>query len=401
MRFQATILDADGATEQVVVDAPDEVALHERLQSEGRTLLRVQSSDAVHGERRNLHVRLSPRRLLLMTQAFYEALDAGVPLLSTFQAIAEQEEDENTTSLLIDLGDRIAAGQAFSDALAAHPQAFPGIYCSLVRAGEQSGSLPQVLNSITGFLEWRIEIASTVRQAMVYPLIVAIAGYAMVLFLMSFVIPRLGSVLSKISTELPAASRILIGASDFVANHILGIVLTSIGGFVALAFALRSPAVKGASLTLLAGLPVVHRVVETLAIAQFARTFSVLLNAGLTMTNALTLGSGAVSLPSLAERIAAARDRIIGGARLGEALEAEEVLPPVALSMVRVGEEAGRLPITFERLGRLYDREVKDAVKKALGLLEPVVTVLLGVVVGGVAVLVVMTIYSAMKGIGR
>jgi type II secretory pathway component PulF len=137
MRFQATILDADGKTEQVVVDAPDEVSLHERLQSEGRTLLQVQSTDAARGERRELRVQLSPRRLLLLTQALYEALDAGVPLLSTFQAIAEQEEDEGTTALLIDLGERIAAGQTFSDALAAHPQAFSGIYCSLVRAGEQ------------------------------------------------------------------------------------------------------------------------------------------------------------------------------------------------------------------------------------------------------------------------
>jgi type II secretory pathway component PulF len=91
----------------------------------------------------------------------------------------------------------------------------------------------------------------------------------------------------------------------------------------------------------------------------------------------------------------------LGGARLGEALDEEEVLPPVAMSMVKVGEEAGRLPVTFERLGRLYDREVKDAVKKALALMEPAVTVLLGLVVGGVAVLVVMTIYSAMKGLSK
>jgi type IV pilus assembly protein PilC len=152
---------------------------------------------------------------------------------------------------------------------------------------------------------------------------------------------------------------------------------------------------------MLSRLPVVRDLVSTLALAQFCRTFGVLLHSGLTMTNALELGGGAVSLPSVRDGLAATRERILGGSRLGEALKAEEVLPPVALSMVMVGEEAGRLPITFERLSRLYDREVKAAVKRALGMMEPVVTVLLGIVVGGVAVLVVSTIYSAMRGISK
>src|SRR5690606_10643166 len=125
----------------------------------------------------------------------------------TFEAIADQEDDDRIAAMLADLGVRVAAGQMLSDAMSAYPKAFPGIYCSMVRAGEQSGSLPSVLESMAGFLEWRIEISGTVRQAMIYPVVVAIAGYAMVLFLLSFVIPRLGEVLSKIGNELPAASR--------------------------------------------------------------------------------------------------------------------------------------------------------------------------------------------------
>ncbi|MCK5944695.1 MAG: type II secretion system F family protein [Planctomycetes bacterium] len=401
MRYRSTILEPDGSTVTAVLDAPDEQTLHGSLHGEGRTLLRVVPLDAVEKDRRVVDVPLSARRLLLLTQALFEALDAGVPLLSTFEAIAEQEEDDRVAAMLEDLGERVAAGQMLSDALAAHPRAFPSIYCSLVRAGEQSGSLPSVLHSVAGFLEWKIEIASTVKQAMVYPMIVGAAGYSMVLFMLSFVIPRLGEVLSKIGNDLPAASLMLINASDFVAANILWIIVGSIAAVVALFWMMRVPALAGALLGLLSGLPVVSNVVRTLAIAQFARTFSVLLNAGLTMTNALQLGAEAVALPDLRERIDAARERILGGARLGEALEEEDVLPPVAMSMVQVGEEAGRLPITFERLGRLYDREVKAAVKKALGLMEPIVTVLLGVVVGGVAVLVVTTIYSAMKGMGR
>ena len=401
MRYRSTIIEPDGSTVTAVLDAPDEQQLHRSLHSEGRMLVRSVPLDAVDVAKRVADVRLAPRRLLLLTQALFEALDAGVSLLGTFVAIAEQEDDDRVAAMLEDLGERVAAGQMLSDAMAAYPRAFPGIYAALVRAGEQSGSLPKVLESMAGFLEWRIEIAGTVRQAIIYPIDVAIAGYSMVLFLLSLVIPQLGEVLSKIGNELPAASRMLIDCSDFVASNIAWIAGGSIAAAIAFYFLVKTAAVQGAVMNLLGSLPVVRNVVSTLSIAQFARTFSVLLHSGLTMTNALSLGAASVSLPRLRLRIDNARDRILGGARLGEALDEEEVLPPVAMSMVKVGEEAGRLPVTFERLGRLYDREVKDAVKKALALMEPAVTVLLGLVVGGVAVLVVMTIYSAMKGLGK
>ena len=406
MRYRANVLEADGATSTTVLEADDEQALHLRLHGEGRALLKAQPLDAAAAEDVDDQadvddVRLSPRRLLLLTQALYEALDAGVPLLGTFAAIAEQEEDERVADLLAAVGERVAAGQSLSDALAAHPKAFPSLYCALVKAGEQSGSLPDVLQSVASYLEWRLDIAATIKQAMIYPALVAAAGYGMVMFMLSFVIPRLGSVLEKMGGELPVASQMLIRTSGVVAENVWWILGGSVAVVVAAVLAMRTAPVQGAMLSMLARLPVVRDLVSTLALAQFCRTFGVLLNAGLTMTSALELGGGAVSLPEVRDGLAATRERILGGARLGESLQQEEVLPPVALSMVMVGEEAGRLPITFERLSRLYDREVKAAVKRALGMMEPIVTVVLGIVVGGVAVLVVSTIYSAMRGIGK
>lgn len=401
MRFQSTILEQDGTTVSAELEAGDAQELHARLYREGRTLIRVTPVEDDAATAVPTSVRLSARRLLLFTQALHEALDAGVPMLSTFQAVGEQEEDPRVAAMLENLADRVAAGQALSDALAEFPRAFPGVYCALVRAGEQSGSLPAVLQSVAGFLEWKIEIGGIVKQAMIYPLVVAVAGYSMVLFLLSFVIPRLGAVISKIGSELPPASRFLIECSGFVADHILVIALGSVAALVMLVLAMRTARFQGLLATALAALPGARQVVGTLAIAQFCRTFSVLLQAGLTMTSALELGAASVTAPGFRAKIDQSRERIVGGARLGEAFEEAELMPPVALSMVKVGEEAGRLPVTFERLSRLYDREVKEAVKKALGLLEPLVTVVLGLVVGGVAVLVVGTIYSAMKGIGK
>jgi general secretion pathway protein F len=215
------------------------------------------------------------------------------------------------------------------------------------------------------------------------------------------VIPRLGSVLSKMGQELPAASRALVACSGVVADHVLAIVVATAAAVGAAIAALRTDAGRGALAALLAGLPVTRTIVQTLGVAQFCRTFGVLLQAGLTMTHALELAAAAVVSPQMRARIGSVRERILGGSRLTEAVDSIELLPPVALTMVKVGEEAGRLPVTFERLSRLYDREVQQSVKRALSLLEPIVTVLLGIVVGGVAVLVVGTIYSAVRGVGR
>lgn len=401
MRFSSTILERDGTTVEAELDAVDAQALHEELHRQGRVLVHVEEIGEEPAQAAGRERALAPRRLLLLTQALHEALDAGVPLLTAFHAVAAQERDQRLATVLEDLASRVAAGQSLSDALGAHPRMFPTVYCSLVRAGEQSGSLPSVLASLASFLEWRIEIVGVVRQAMIYPAIVACAGYAMVLFMLSFVIPRLGSVLSKLGSSLPPASRMLISASGFVEAHIVAIAVGSVLAIVALVMALRTRAAKSWFAGLLGVLPLTRTVVHTVAIAQFCRTFGVLLNAGLLMPTALELCAASIILPDFRSRIEHCRGRILGGARLGEAAEDVELMPPVALSMLQVGEEAGRLPITFERLGRLYDREVKDAVKRALGLMEPIVTVLLGLVVGGIAVLVVTTIYSAMRGIGK
>jgi type IV pilus assembly protein PilC len=401
MRFRSTVLEPDGATVHVDLEAQSEQVLHERLHREGRLLVRVRSLDQPQRRRAPAQVHLPLRRLLLLTQALQEALDAGVPLLSTFVAAGEQEADPQVAAMLTDLADRVQAGAALSDALAAWPRAFPPLYCALVKAGEQSGSLPEVLQSMATFLEWRLEIGATVRQAMVYPVVVATAGYAMVLFLLAFVVPRLGSVLTKIGGELPPASRMLIGSSAFVERHVLAIVVGSLAAALGVWLLVRTAGCRERLARIATRLPVVRGIVGSVSCAQFCRTFSVLLQAGLTMTHALELAAAAVVSPRLREGVLAVRGRILGGNRLGEAFAEARLLPPVALSMVKVGEEAGRLPATFERLGRLYDREVRDVVKRALGLLEPIVTVVLGIVVGGVAVLVIGTIYSAPKGIGR
>lgn len=399
MKFRTTYLDGDGDKVTAVLEAADDQELHEMLHGRGHTLLKTrvvaESSSSVG------NVRIHPKKLLMFVQSMAGALDAGVPLLSTLAALADQELDERLAQIYREIGERVSSGEPLSEVLGAYPRSFPYVFCALVRAGEQSGSLPEVLTSVGSFLEWKMEIAGTVKLAMIYPTILAIAGYGLVLFLMAFVIPKLSSILSKVTNDLPAASRLMIDMSGFVAANILWILLASLAAAVAIVLLGRSDAGRGIFAAVFARLPIARNVLHTLNVAQFCRNIGVMLHAGIPVTGGLELCANAITLRKTRQAILDAKDRIMGGSRLTEALEEMEFLPPVAMSMVRVGEEAGKLPITFERLSKVYDREVKEAVKKALGMLEPIVIVLLGVVVGGVAVLVISTIYGAMKGIGK
>jgi type IV pilus assembly protein PilC len=399
MRYRSTFLEADGTRGTAVLEAPDEQQLHLRLHERGRTLLRarpVQSSEPVVRSR-----PLPPRKLLLLVQSLESSLDVGVPLIVALTAILEHEHDARTKTMYQDIVDRVSGGAPLSAAMAAYPRTFPPVFRALVRAGESSGSLPRVFAALAEDLEWRLELGGVARQAMVYPLVVLTAGYGLVLFLLAFVLPRLGDVLAKIGGELPAASRALIELSGFVAANVPAVLLGSAAAAAALVMLVRSDRGKSLLAGAFARLPVARDVVHTLGLAGLCHNLSVLLDAGLMVTDSLELSGNALAVRRTRQSVHAARERILGGAKVTEAFSASALLPPVAISMVRIGEEGGSLPKSFARLSAMYDRHAKEAVKKAIALLEPLVTVLLGVIVGGVAALVITTIYSAMQGIGR
>jgi type II secretory pathway component PulF len=399
MRYRSTYLEADGTQGTAVLEAADEQRLHQTLHEGGRTLLRAKPLDSAEPAVRSR--RLPQRKLLMLVQSLESSLDVGVPLITALTAILEHEPDRRTRAMYQDIVERVSGGAPLSAAMAAYPQSFSPVFRALVHAGESSGSLPRVFAALAADLEWRLELGSVARQAMVYPIVVLSAGYGLVLFLLAFVLPRLGDVLAKIGGELPAASRALIELSGFVAGHLPGVLAATAGAVAAFVVVVRSDGGKSALAAMLARLPVARDVLRTLGLAQLCHNLSVLLDAGLMVTDSLALSGNALAVRRTRQSVLAARERILGGAKVTEAVARSALLPPVAICMVRIGEEGGSLPKSFARLSAMYDRQVKEAVKKAIALLEPLVTVLLGVIVGGVAALAITTIYSAMQGIGR
>jgi type II secretory pathway component PulF len=397
--YSSTYLDEAGREGTATLEARDEQDLHEILHRQGRLLLRATTGKS---EVKVKSRRFPPKKLLIFTQSMESSLDAGVPVLQALESIKDQEDDPRYATVYDGLCERLTGGGSLAECLKAYPRSFSPIYASLVHAGESSGKLPSVFATLGSFLEWRSELVATARQAMIYPAIVMTAAYALVLFLLTFVIPSLGEVIGKLGAdELPTASLWLISISGVVNENILTVIGASLAAVIALVFAMRTDRGRALLTGSLNRLPVARTVVSTLNIAQLCRTMSALLGSGITVIQAMELAEPALSLPSLRNGLRQSKEKILAGSKVHSALQEVRLLPPVALGMVRIGEESGDLPKCFDRLGRMYDREAKAAVKRALAMLEPAVVVALGVIIGSVAAVIISTLYTAVGGLGR
>jgi len=345
--------------------------------------------------------RLSARDLETFTRNLETQLDAGVPLVRALQVQVEHAESPATAEVASGLLQHLHGGLGLSDALDLFPHAFSAIYRSLVRAGEHSGRLPLVLRELAQFIAWREDVRKTVRKAATYPVLVLVASAGLVLLVVGYVLPKFGDLFARLGDQTPVAARVLLATGSFVAGHSweLAAVLASL---LALAIGLRRNGyVRRQAYRTAARLPVFGRVLAALDLARLTRTLAIITGAGVPIMRGLELGRDAVSDPRSLTKLADLSRAVEGGQTLGQAAAACDLFPPLALNLLAVGEESGQMPAMLDRLAATFDRSVRDAVQRALSLLEPAFTLFLGVVVGGLALVVITTLYKTMLVLGK
>ena len=416
MRFRCKVLETDGSAGSVLLEARDEQGLYEDLRGRGLLLLDAVQDKAVQDKataRRSSDVfgdkvahersnaSLSTKKLLAFTQSMATAMMAGVPVLSTLQAIAAQGGSDKSISIVQGICTAVSRGNTLANSLARYPRVFPDIYVSMVRSGEESACLEAVFTSLAELIEWQEELKKTALHAAIYPAVVLSAAYGMILFLLAFVIPRLGDILHKVVNDLPLPSRMLLDVSGVVAEYVWYVIAGSILVLIGTIAALRTKRGVSICVSLAVKLPGIRGIIQNLNRSQLCKSMHLLLASGLTISRSLDLAGNGLSLQSMKSAVFAARREMIAGSCVTKAFEEQGILPPLGNGILKVGEEAGSLPICFEQLGRSYQRDAQGAVKNSIAFLEPAITVLLGVVVGGIAAIVITTLYSALGGLSR
>ncbi len=328
--------------------------------------------------------------LPLVTRQLATLAGAGVPVATALQSLTAQADDPDTRRVLTEVHEAVRSGISLARAVEAHPKMFPELYASMVRAGEESGTLGLSLSRLADHLERQAGTRNRVRSALTYPLLMAAVASLVVIFLLTFVVPKIVGVFANLGRALPLPTRILIGVSHLLASTWWALLVLLAGGVVWLRRHLATP--KGARLrdSLVLRLPLVGRVAHLSALSRFARTLSTMTAGGIPIDRALKIVAPVVGNIVIAERIEAAAARVVEGSSLSEALRVHAEIPPTLVQMIAVGEESGKLDYLLDKMADAIDGEIEARLSRMLSLLEPLIILFMGVVVGYIVISVLL-----------
>ena len=393
-RFEA--LDAAGKTVNGLVEADN--AKTARAQLRGQQLVPIKVDLVVVAEAEGQPRKLFASRvfhataLAIWTRQLSGLVVAGLPLDEALAALADQAERAYVGELLAAIRAEVVGGSSLSVALAQHPKDFPDIYRALVSAGEHSGNLGLVLTRLADYIESRNALTSKIKLAFTYPAIVTVVAFAIVIFLLSYVVPQVVSVFANTKQKLPTLTIIMLWLSDFVRNWgwLAAIVLVVIG--VLIRNLLKQPALRLSWHKWLLTAPLFGKLVRGYNTARFASTLAILTSAGVPILRGLQAAGETLNNVALKTNVEDASTRVREGTSLARALAAQNQFPPVLVHLIRSGEATGNLPAMLERAAQGEAQELERRTLFLTGLLEPALILTMGVVVLLIVLAVLMPI---------
>ena len=331
--------------------------------------------------------RVPDLELVLFSNQLSTLLAAGVPVVESLAALTEQVENARLKAITGELREKVNAGTSLTDALAGHPSTFGELYCSMVRAGESSGSLPLVLTRLGEYIEKSMNLRSQITNALTYPLFMLVASGLVLSFLIVTVIPQITTLLAGMDRELPFLTRAVMATSDILrAWGLLGLAVTA-AGLLALNRAIQFERGRLLWDRMLLRLPVIGRSVRYVAISRFARTLSTLVAGGVDIVRALETARSVAGNAVIARAVDDAREAITRGSSISGTLRASGEFPPLLTHMVSVGEASGELSAMLVKVADTFDELVDNALNRLTSLMGP----LLLLIVAGVVVIVLLS----------
>jgi general secretion pathway protein F len=326
----------------------------------------------------------------VMTRQLATLVRAGVPLLESIAALTDQVENEQLIKVLRSVRENLNEGTSFAKSLEQHPKVFPSLYVNMVAAGEASGTLEAVLERLADFMEGQTRLRGKVTGALAYPVLMAVVGALMVSVMMVGVVPKVTSVFDNLGQTLPWYTRLLIFVSDTLASY-----WWLIAGLITLAVVLfqrwkKTPEGRMRWDTFRLKAPIFGRLTLLVAVARFSRTLSTLLASGVQLLQAMEIGRHVLENARLQAVITEAIGSIRGGQSIAEPLRRSGAFPPMVTHMIAIGEKSGQLEAMLENVSRAYEADVETRVQTLTSLLEPMMIVLLGGVVGFIALAILM-----------
>ncbi len=343
---------------------------------------------------------VKPQELMHFSRQLAVFVRAGIPILDAIDGIAAGTDRKSFRETIVDVNDALRSGETLSEAFAEHPKVFPGYYVGAIRAAERTGNLDASLERLATYLERDIVNRRKVKSAFTYPLIVIVLGVIVVIVLTTFVIPRFQSFFDVLGTDLPWPTRVLMGVMTFLTAWGIFIAVAIVAAFVAASAVSRTPGGRALVDKLALKLPVLGDLLSTSIVERFCRALGSMVEAAVPLPEALDIAGGVTNNAVYRENVLWVRDRMLSGHGLSDPLEETDLFPSPVIQMVRSGEQTGTLDQQLITSAEYYGKELDYKLDRYTNLLEPVIIVSVGLVVGFVAVALVSAMYGMLGTVG-
>ena len=342
---------------------------------------------------------IKTRDVVIFTRQFSTMINSGLPLVQALTILSEQTDNKALAEVTKKVVFDVESGNTVADALSKHPRAFTNLYVNMVAAGEAGGILDTILLRLATFLEKNDALVRKVKGAMIYPAVIMSVAAIAVVVLLIFVIPVFAGMFASAGQALPLPTRIVIGASGFLRSYwwIIGAIII-VAGYSGKKY-YATPSGKLVIDRLMLRMPVLGDVLRKSAVSRFTRTLGTLISSGVSILEGLEITAKTAGNRVTQDAIMQSRSSIAGGDTIAQPLQKSKVFPPMVISMIAVGEQTGGLDEMLSKIADFYDEEVDAAVSNLLSLLEPIMIVFLGVVVGGMVVAMYLPIFDMVNAV--
>lgn len=326
--------------------------------------------------------------LVIFTRQLSAMVSAGVPLLRSLNSLEQHSESSALKNILVNVIKDVEGGAALGDALAKYPRTFSDVYINMVRAGETAGILDEILKRLAIQQEKNATIRKKVKGAMTYPMVLLVITILAFFGLMMFVIPQIGDIIKQIAgddAELPPLTQFMLGISSFLLSYGVFVIIGMIGAIIGLVRYIRTPPGRKLFHTIALRTPAVNSIIRKVIVARFARTFSALSGAGVSIIETMTVTAHALGNAVYEESLLNAVDKVKNGEQLSRVLEDDGLYPAIVSQMLAVGEETGQTDVVLVKVAEFYEEEVDTAISSISSIIEPVMIVIMGSAVGLIA----------------
>lgn len=400
--YEYKALDAQGKQKQGVVEADAPRAVRQQLREKGLTPLAVEPAVQKRTPSSPLSSggSLAASDLALITRQLATLIQSGIPIEQTLSATAQQTAKPRIRSMLIAIRAKVMEGYTLADSLGEFPKAFPRLYRSTVAAGEHAGHLDLVLNRLADYTENRQEARQKIQLAAIYPIILSFVAIAIVVFLLTYVVPDIIDVFLKQGQELPALTQAMLAMSEFLSSYGIYLVILLFVAFMAFRYALTKPSFRMRFHKRLLHLPLFAGMVRGVNTARYASTLSILTTSGVPLVDAMRIAGEVLSNDYLRQELKEAARKVSEGGSLHRALDQSGYFPPMMLHMIASGEASGELDSMLERTATMQENTLQSKMAAIVGLFEPMMLLVMGVVVLIIVMAIMLPILNMSNLVG-